>query len=25
MPEIRDWQWAGAGKGRKADTSADNI
>jgi len=25
MPEIRDWQWAGAGKARKADTSADNI
>jgi xylulose-5-phosphate/fructose-6-phosphate phosphoketolase len=25
MPEIRDWQWAGAGKVRKADTSADNI
>jgi xylulose-5-phosphate/fructose-6-phosphate phosphoketolase len=25
MPEIRDWQWAGTGKVRKADTSADNI
>jgi xylulose-5-phosphate/fructose-6-phosphate phosphoketolase len=25
MPEIRDWQWAGAGKGRKVDTSADNV
>jgi hypothetical protein len=22
MPEIRDWQWAGGGKARKADTSA---
>ena len=25
MPEIRDWQWAGAGKLRKVDTSADNV
>jgi len=25
MPEIRDWQWASAGKVRKADASADNI
>jgi xylulose-5-phosphate/fructose-6-phosphate phosphoketolase len=25
MPEIRDWQWTGAGKGRKANTSADNV
>ena len=25
MTEIRDWQWAGAGEVRKADTSADNI
>jgi xylulose-5-phosphate/fructose-6-phosphate phosphoketolase len=25
MPEIRDWQWAGTGKVRKADTAADNI
>ncbi len=25
MPEIRDWQWAGVGKGRKVDTSADNV
>ena len=25
MPEIRDWQWAGTGKVRKADTAADNV
>ena len=25
VPEIRDWQWAGAGEGRKVDTSADNV
>src|SRR6201987_3557550 len=25
MPEIRDWQWADAGKVRRAETSADNV